>query len=318
LPQSKPIPEVLNQKIQSFLSQYTEYFREILVEKKLPIHNFSLFKPHNQFIGIDNQNIHFIFSFDNATRGMVHSTQNDLRDFGAVSMNDVISVCQRDLGFKGVYYFSIPTNLLNLQNIDVENTLRELSLKNFNQEVKLIRKITKPLYITRDKLETFIKSSSEEEFTKNILIPLFRQLGFEKIKQKGHEEKILEFGKDIRSLKLRLPTKHYLYFAVQVKKGKIDSSSSSENKNIANLLTQVRMMLESEIFDYDINRKTKVDHAFIVASGGITESARVFLEENLSSEGYRKIYFLEKDDILDLCSQYGLPIDIQQKIQLLE
>jgi hypothetical protein len=51
-----------------------------------------------------------------------------------------------------------------------------------------------------------------------ILLPLFRQLGFHRITAAGHQDKALEYGKDIW-MRYTLPTQHYLYFGLQVKKG---------------------------------------------------------------------------------------------------
>ena len=125
---------------------------------------------------------------------------------------------------------------------------------------------TKEQLATRELFVEFLASSSEDEITEEVLLPLFRQLGFQRITPADHRDKALEYGKDIW-MKYRLPTHHDLYFGIQVKKGKIDSSGRSNQSNIAGLLSQIQMLLEHPIFDPEINKKCLVDHAIIVAGG---------------------------------------------------
>jgi hypothetical protein len=73
-------------------------------------------------------------------------------------------------------------------------------------------------------------------------------------------------------MRYTLPTQHFLYFGIQVKRGKLDATgkSRSGNANIAEIHNQALMMLAHEIFDPETNRRVLVDHAFIVAGGEIT------------------------------------------------
>jgi hypothetical protein len=52
-------------------------------------------------------------------------------------------------------------------------------------------------------------------------------------------------------MKYMLPTQHNIYFGIQVKKGKLDSSgvTKGSNANIAEIHNQVLMMLGHEIFE---------------------------------------------------------------------
>jgi len=61
---------------------------------------------------------------------------------------------------------------------------------------------------------------SEDKLIEQILLPLFRQLGFHRITAAGHRDKALEYGNDIW-MKYTLPTTRVLYFGMQVKKGKL-------------------------------------------------------------------------------------------------
>lgn len=160
---------------------------------------------------------------------------------------------------------------------------------------------------TRRLLEKFLASSSEDEITGQILLPLFRQLGFQRITEAGHADKALEYGNDVW-MKYRLPTKHELYFGVQVKKGKIHSSGRAMETNIAGLLSQIQMMLGHLIFDPEVNKKRLIDHAIIVSGGEITKQARNWLGGRLDASQRSQILFMERDDILDLWLINGISL----------
>lgn len=161
----------------------------------------------------------------------------------------------------------------------------------------------------RDTVVSFLNGCSEDELIADILLPLFRQLGFYRITSAGHKDKSLEYGKDIW-MKFMLPTQHLLYFGIQVKKGKLDASgmTKSDNANIAEIYNQVLMMLGHEIFDPEIGKKVLVDHAFIVAGGEITKSARNWLGGKLDVSKRSQIMFMDRDDILNLFIVNNLPL----------
>lgn len=75
----------------------------------------------------------------------------------------------------------------------------------------------------RHLLEAYLDSCSEDELIEEVLLPLFRQLGFHRITAAGHKDKAMEYGKDIW-MRYTLPTQHVLYFGIQAKKGKLDAS----------------------------------------------------------------------------------------------
>ena len=127
----------------------------------------------------------------------------------------------------------------------------------------------------RNELAAYLDKCSEDELIEEVLLPLFRQLGFHRITAAGHKDKALEYGKDIW-MRFTLPTQHILYFGIQAKRGKIDASgvTKSGNANVAEIHHQALMMLAHEIFDPETNKRVLVDHAFIVAGGEITKAAR--------------------------------------------
>jgi hypothetical protein len=102
----------------------------------------------------------------------------------------------------------------------------------------------------RQQLLAYLEETSEDALIEDVLLPLFRQLGFHRITAAGHKDKQLEYGKDVW-MKFTLPTLHVLYFGMQVKRGKLDASGVSKGAtaNVAEALNQITMMLGHEIFD---------------------------------------------------------------------
>lgn len=161
----------------------------------------------------------------------------------------------------------------------------------------------------RTLLTEFLDTCSEDELIEDVLLPLFRQLGFHRITAAGHNDKALEYGKDIW-MRFTLPTQHVLYFGIQAKKGKLDASgvSKATNSNVAEIHNQALMMLGHEIFDPETNRKVLVDHAFIVAGGDITKQARNWLGGKLDVSKRSQIMFMDREDILNLYTVSNIPL----------
>lgn len=153
----------------------------------------------------------------------------------------------------------------------------------------------------RDKLAAYLDRASEDELIGEVLLPLYRQLGFYRITPAGHKDKALEYGKDVW-MYLTLPTLHRLYFGIQVKKGKLDAAGMTKgsNANVAEIYNQLMMMLGHEIFDPEIGKRVLVDHAYIVAGGEITKQARAWIGNKLDASQRRSIIFMDRDDILNL------------------
>lgn len=161
----------------------------------------------------------------------------------------------------------------------------------------------------RSLLLQFLDSCSEDELIEEVLLPLFRQLGFHRISSAGHKDKALEYGKDIW-MRFTLPTQHVLYFGIQVKKGKLDASgiSKSSNSNVAEIYNQVLMMLGHEIFDPETSKKVLVDHGLIIAGGEITKQARNWLGGKLDASKRSQIMFMDREDILNLYTVNNIPL----------
>lgn len=161
----------------------------------------------------------------------------------------------------------------------------------------------------RQLLSAYLDRCSEDDLIEEVLLPLFRQLGYHRITAAGHKDKALEYGKDIW-MRYTLPTRHILYFGIQAKKGKLDASGATRtgNANMAEVYNQALMMLAHEIFDPETSRRVLVDHAFIVAGGQITKAARNWLGNALDATKRSQIMFMDRDDILNLYIVTSLPL----------
>ncbi|BAT55784.1 hypothetical protein NOS3756_47770 [Nostoc sp. NIES-3756] len=159
----------------------------------------------------------------------------------------------------------------------------------------------------RNEITAFLNTASEDEFIEELLVPLFRQLGFLRVTATGHYDKALEYGKDLW-MKYQIPTGHFIYFSAQVKKEKIDAAGRDLNSNISGILAQVRMALDHPIFDPETNRKHLLDHVYIISASIITKQARALLVEHLDLAARRQIIFMDREELLDLGAITGVLI----------
>jgi len=179
--------------------------------------------------------------------------------------------------------------------------VRHVETRTVSAPVNLYRPLTPAEMEKRQQLIAYLDRCSEDELIEEILLPMFRHLGYQRITSVGHKDKALEYGKDVW-MRYKLPTEHIIYFGVQAKKGKLDSAGASKgaNANIAEIYHQVLMMLGHEVFDTDINKKALVDHAFIVAGGDITKAARNWLGGVLDKSQRSQVMFMDREHILNL------------------
>jgi hypothetical protein len=190
-----------------------------------------------------------------------------------------------------------------------QGQLRHIATNTIAQIANPHRPLTPAEIERKDLLTAYLDKCSEDELIEEVLLPLFRQLGFHRITAAGHKDKALEYGKDVW-MKYTLPTLHVLYFGIQAKKRKLDSSGMNKagSSNIGEILNQVTMMLGHEIFDPELNRRVLVDHAFIVAGGEITKQAKNWLGERLDATKRSQVMFMDRDDILNLFIVTKLPL----------
>ncbi|WP_353338542.1 hypothetical protein [Pelagimonas sp. KU-00592-HH] len=179
--------------------------------------------------------------------------------------------------------------------------IRHIGTRTISQAANPHRPFTLKELERREALSTYLNTCSEDELIEEVLLPLFRQLGFHRIQAAGHKDKALEYGKDIW-MRFVLPTQHVLYFGIQAKKGKLDAAGmrKGSNRNISEIHQQALMMLGHEIFDPETSKKALVDHAFIVAGGEITKQAKNWLGQKLDATKRSQIMFMDREDILNL------------------
>lgn len=204
-----------------------------------------------------------------------------------------LDTLNKPLNREGFEAFYAEDNILYIRHIGSKTISKPLENPHRPFTEKEIQK--------RQSLIQYLEISSEDHLIEEILLPLFRLLGFQRITAAGHKDKALEYGKDIW-MKYILPTQHILYFGIQVKKGKLDSSGATKtgNKNIAEIYDQTLMMLGHEVFDPEMNRRVLVDHAFIIAGGDITKAARNWLGNKLDANKRSQIIFMDREDIINL------------------
>lgn len=187
--------------------------------------------------------------------------------------------------------------------------LRHIGTKTISIATNPHRPFTPEEIKKKSLLQAYLDSCSEDQLIEEILLPLFRQLGYHRITAAGHKDKSLEYGKDVW-MRYILPTQHILYFGIQVKKGKLDTSgvSKGSNANISEIYNQTLMMLGHEIFDPETSKKALVDHAFIIAGGEITKQAKNWLGQKLDASKRSQILFMDRDDILNLYIVNNVPL----------
>ena len=193
--------------------------------------------------------------------------------------------------------------------IDFENLKEELkdTIKKINflklQKGDNIEKVER---LQKEEIFSFFEIASEEDFTQFFFAPLIKAMGFENVKIKGHKIRTLEYGQDVKFMRFRLPTGHFLIFVAQVKKGDIKSSSKEPNKEIERILTEIRPAFKKKVFDDEISKHFKPNHVFLVASGIINEFAKNYLYEQLEDEYKGQLLLLERDKLYDLYNEYGI------------
>lgn len=238
--------------------------------------------------------------FVHVLRVLMHKSDATERDPYRVN---ALSQLNQPLSREGFEAFYGSDNNLYIRNLKTNNFIKpnENPHRPFSEEELKKRKF----------LIDFLDKCSEDDLIEKILLPLFRILGFQRITVAGHKDKALEYGKDIW-MKFLLPTQHIIYFGIQVKKGKLDSSgmTKTDNHNIAEIYNQTTMMLGHEIFDPETNKRVLVDHAYIVAGGEITKAARNWLGNKLDANRRSQIIFMDREDILNLFTVNTIEVPI--------
>lgn len=114
-------------------------------------------------------------------------------------------------------------------------------------------------------------------------------------------------------MKIQLPTGHFLYFSAQVKKGDIKGNTKNQKDHVEKILTQTYSQLEWAMPDSEMGINIKPDHVMLIVSGEITESAKQYIYGH-SLVKQKSVLLWEKDTIIRMCKEKGLPEQVQRII----
>lgn len=131
---------------------------------------------------------------------------------------------------------------------------------------------------------------NEEFFTQDLLIPLFRKMGYNHVRY-NHGQR--EFGKDIL---LAETTKLYntRNISVQVKAGNV---SGKANTLIDTLISQIRDSFDMPVEGLGLAKQFRISEVYVVISGNYSENAREKINAKLPPSLSASVYFLDKEDI---------------------
>jgi len=304
----------LQKKISAFVSEYIDEFQKQLKTKNLATGFFSFGRPTNYYFSIDKKNLHIIYSSQFAG-GMAEVLYMDFREQKKDSFNikEITNFLQAQKGITELDGLSFAKEILDLPKLEKDKTIQESISNQIKKEYQKLIQTNQPLFISKEQLISFLQKASEDDFTNILLIPLLRHIGFKTAEAKGHRDKTLEFGQDVQRMKIQLSTGHWLYFSAQVKKGDIKAGTNSQEQNVENVLTQTQMQLEWEMPDIETNQNVKPDHILLIVSGNITEAAKQYIFKH-SLYQRKRVLLWEKETIIRLCEEKGLPETVQKTI----
>jgi len=113
--------------------------------------------------------------------------------------------------------------------------VRHIATRTVSQSINPHRPFTPAEEKGLELLTKYLDSCSEDQLIEEVLIPMFRQLGFHRITAAGHKDKALEYGKDIW-MRYTLPTQHFCILAFKQKKESLTHLVLRERK--------IRMLLK--------------------------------------------------------------------------
>ena len=301
-------------RISFFFDAYFDKFKENASKTNIGLANFSLGKPNNYYFAVDRIKTHFIFSSDFAG-GIKEVIHMDLRSQKGEKfpIEEISLFFRSQKGFSSWRGFSIETSSLNKPDAKLKQIAISLAIDHVKKEFQELIQKHQPLFISISQVEAFLDKASEDELTQLLLVPLLKHLGFNTAEAKGHKDKTLEFGQDIQRIKIQIPTGHWLYFSAQVKKGNIKANTKTQKENVNQVLNQTASQLEWEMPDSENNSLVKPDHILLIVSGDITEAAKQFIFRH-SLYKRKRVLLWEKQTILKLCSEKGLPEQVQKII----
>lgn len=142
-----------------------------------------------------------------------------------------------------------------------------------------------------------LKKLNEQEFRVEVLVPLLRRLGNERVRERHGPG---EYGKDITFIEVRPLGNNY--HAIVAKVGNI-SGAASGKANLATVMTQVNQAFDIAVDDIEEKRKVPVSHVTVWTTGSISRNAVEQVVNSLSSE-YRNVSFKDGEATVELLEEY--------------
>lgn len=138
--------------------------------------------------------------------------------------------------------------------------------------------------------------TNELLFTKELLIPIFRLMGFKSVRFNHGTQ---EFGKDITFFDFD-KFKGIEYYAVQVKAGDLSGKSNSK---INDILSQIDDIIKIPFKDMDSGREQYISKIIIAISGDYKENAKVKLLHHIPDYFKGNVKFVDKSKILSMIEE---------------
>jgi hypothetical protein len=148
----------------------------------------------------------------------------------------------------------------------------------------------RPSDLSWEKKLDYLKSLSEDDFRDTVVRPLFERKGLKHIRSTcGPEEE----GKDA-IFEGTDSLNRLLIYAIQAKKGNVNLASKA-TENLTTALTQIRTMLETDIYLTSTKQRVKPDYVLLCASGSINQAARRHIHDNIND---RRIDFYDAEELI--------------------
>jgi hypothetical protein len=139
--------------------------------------------------------------------------------------------------------------------------------------------------------------TNERLFCTEVLAPLLRKMRFSAVR---YRQGVKEYGKDFTFSELT-PFGHFRHYGLQAKAGNVSGGVSSAIDALIHQLDDAFKMPYTEIGSNDPHYIS----AFIIAiSGYFTDNAKEKLANKVPKGVYGSVYFLDKENILELIEQY--------------
>lgn len=134
---------------------------------------------------------------------------------------------------------------------------------------------------------------NEPIFTKEVVLPLLKNLGFKQVK---YNHGVKEFGKDVIFSNINKFNQKE-YFAVQVKAGDV---SGSVRGDIDELINQIDDAFKVPLQLIDTKSEIYISKLIIAISGNFTDNAKIKIRNKVNNIILGNLIFWDKDEILNL------------------